>query len=157
MADPAVRRTSSGVADQSIGDLVSVATRDISQLVRYELDLAKLELKADAKRLGIGAALGVIAAFGGCLMLMLLCFALAYGISTALGGGWLWLAFIIAAFGCLLVIAIAAFIAWRMVKRVGGMKKTRRSLADGASLLHRGKGKASAGDTDPATATVRAG
>jgi hypothetical protein len=157
MADPAVRRTSSGVADQSIGDLVSVATRDISQLVRYELDLAKLELKADAKRLGVGAALGAIAAFGGCLLLMLLCFALAYGISTALGGGWLWLAFIIAAFGCLLVIAIAAFIAWRMVKRVGGMKKTRRSLADGASLLHRGKGKASAGDTDPATATVRAG
>ncbi len=55
MADPAVRRTSAGVTDQSIGDLVSVAARDISQLVRYELDLAKLELKADAKRLGIGA------------------------------------------------------------------------------------------------------
>ena len=54
MADPAVRRTSSSVTDQSIGDLVSVAARDISQLVRYELDLAKLELKADAKRLGIG-------------------------------------------------------------------------------------------------------
>jgi hypothetical protein len=54
MAEPAVRRTSSGVTDQSIGDLVSVAARDISQLVRYELDLAKLELKSDIKRLGIG-------------------------------------------------------------------------------------------------------
>jgi hypothetical protein len=157
MADPAVRRTSSGVADQSIGDLVSVATRDISQLVRYELDLAKLELKADAKRLGVGAALGAIAAFGGCLLLMLLCFALAYGISAALGGGWLWLSFIIAAFGCLLVLAIAALVAWRLVKRLGGMKKTRRSLADGASLLRHARPKKDPAPADTAKATVRAG
>ena len=65
MAEPAVRRTSSGAADQSIGDLVSVAARDISQLVRYELDLAKLELKADAKRLGIGGGTGRIASVHG--------------------------------------------------------------------------------------------
>ena len=77
MAEPAVRRTSSGVTDQSIGDLVSVAARDISQLVRYELDLAKLELKSDIKRLGIGVGLLVVALFTACLVLMLLCFALA--------------------------------------------------------------------------------
>ena len=65
MADPAVRRTSASGTDQSIGDLVSVAARDISQLVRYELDLAKLELKADVKRVGIGGALIVIAAVRG--------------------------------------------------------------------------------------------
>ena len=56
MADPAVRRTSAAVTDQSIGDLVSVAARDISQLVRYELDLAKLELKSDVKRGWLSAA-----------------------------------------------------------------------------------------------------
>jgi uncharacterized membrane protein YqjE len=152
MADPMVRPASSGVTDQSIGDLVSVAARDISQLVRYELDLAKLELKSDAKRLGMGAALGAIAAFAACLLLMLLSFALAYGISTALGGGWLWLSFIIAAGACLLILCIAAFVAYRMVKRLDGMSKTRRSLADGASLLRRDKSKAAA-----PKATVRAG
>jgi uncharacterized membrane protein len=156
MAEPAVRRTSSGAADQSIGDLVSVAARDISQLVRYELDLAKLELKADAKRLGIGAALLGIAAFTGCLVLMLLCFALAYGLNALGMPGGLWASFLVTAFACLLVIAIAAFIAWRLVKRVDGMSKTRRSLADGASLLRRGKSKPAAPKA-AAKATVRAG
>ena len=61
MAGPAVTRVSSSATDQSIGDLVSVAARDISQLVRYELDLAKLELKSDVKRAGISAALVAIA------------------------------------------------------------------------------------------------
>jgi hypothetical protein len=150
MAEPAVRHTSSGVADQSIGDLVSVAARDISQLVRYELDLAKLELKADAKRLGIGAALLGIAAFAGCLVLMLLCFAFAYGLSAL--GIWLWASFLIVAGTCVLIIGIAALVAYRMVKKVDGMSKTRRSLADGASLLRRGKSK----DAAP-KATVRAG
>jgi uncharacterized membrane protein YqjE len=137
MADPAVGRTSSGVTDQSIGDLVSVAARDISQLVRYELDLAKLELKADAKRLGIGAGLAVVALFAACLVLMLLCFAFAFGLVAA--GVWEWLAFIIVAATCLLIIAIAALIGRHMLRKLGGLSKTRRSLADSASLLHRGE------------------
>jgi uncharacterized membrane protein YqjE len=137
MADPALRRAASGVADQSIGDLVSVAARDISQLVRYELDLAKLELKADAKRLGIGAGLGVVALFAACLVLMLLCFAFAFGLNAL--HIWLWAAFLIVAGTCLLIIGIAALIGLRMVRKLGGMSKTRRSVAEGMSLLRRGK------------------
>lgn len=137
MADPAVRRTAAGVADQSIGDLVSVATRDISQLVRYELDLAKLELKADAKRLGISAALAGVALFAACLVLMLLCFAFAYGlVALGLPGG-LWAAFLVVAFTCVLLIVSAALIAFRMVRHVDRMSKTRRSVADGISVLRR--------------------
>jgi hypothetical protein len=139
MADPAVRRTSSGATDQSIGDLVSVAARDISQLVRYELDLAKLELKADAKRLGIGAGLLVVALFAVCLVLMLLCFAFAFGLDAVGAPGGLWGAFLYVAATCVLVIVIAALIALRMVRKLGGMSKTRRSVADGVSMLHRGK------------------
>jgi uncharacterized membrane protein YqjE len=137
MADPAVRRASAGVTDQSIGDLVSVAARDISQLVRYELDLAKLELKADAKRIGIGAGLLGVAMFAACLVLMLLCFALAFGLVAL--GIWEWAAFLIVAGACALIIGIAALIALRVVRRLGGLSKTRRSLAEGMSLLHRGK------------------
>jgi hypothetical protein len=139
MADPTVRRTSSGVTDQSIGDLVSVAARDISQLVRYELDLAKLELKADAKRLGIGAGLVVVALFAACLVLMLLCFAFAFGLDAVGAPGGLWGAFLWVALTCAVLIVVAALIALRMVRRLGGMPKTRRSLADGVSMLHRGK------------------
>ena len=137
MAGPAVRRASGGVADQSIGDLVSVAARDISQLVRYELDLAKLELKDDAKRVGIGAGLIGVALFAACLVLMLLCFAFAYGLNTL--GIWLWASFLIAAGTCVLIIGGAALIAWRLVRNVTGMRKTRSSLADGVSLLRHRK------------------
>ena len=142
MADPAVRRTSSGATDQSIGDLVSVAARDISQLVRYELDLAKLELKSDAKRVGIGAGLLIVALFAICLVLMLLCFAFAFGLVTL--GIWEWAAFLIVAGACVLIIVIAALIALRVVRKLGGMSKTRRSVADGVSMLHRGKSGAAA-------------
>jgi uncharacterized membrane protein YqjE len=137
MADPAVRRTSGAVTDQSIGDLVSVAARDMSQLVRYELDLAKLELKADAKRVGIGAALLGIAVFAACLVLMLLCFAFAYGLNAL--GIWLWASFLIVAGACVLIIGGAALVAYQMVRKLTGMSKTRRSLADGVSLLRRRK------------------
>ncbi len=150
MADPAVRRTSGAVTDQSIGDLVSVAARDISQLVRYEMDLAKLELKADAKRLGIGGALLGIVVFAACLVLMLLCFAFAYGLNAL--GIWLWASFLIVAGTCVLIIGVAALVAYRMVRKITGMSKTRSSLADGMSLLHRRKPAASG-----ASATAKAG
>jgi uncharacterized membrane protein YqjE len=140
MADPAVRRTTGGVTDQSIGDLVSVAARDISQLVRYEIDLAKLELKNDAKRVGIGAGLLGVAVFAACLVLMLLCFAFAYGLNTL--GIWLWAAFLIVAGACVLIIGGAALIAWRLVRHVTGLRKTRTSLADDVSFLRRRKSAA---------------
>jgi hypothetical protein len=139
MADPAVRRASSGVTDQSIGDLVSVAARDISQLVRFELDLAKLELKSDAKRIGFGAGFGVVALFAACLVLMLLCFAFAFGLNAIGAPGGLWGAFLWVALTCVLIIGIAALIALRMLHKLGGMSKTRRSLSEGMSLLRHGK------------------
>jgi uncharacterized membrane protein YqjE len=149
MADPAVRRVSGGATDQSIGDLVSVAARDISQLVRYELDLAKLELKDDAKRVGIGAGLLGVALFAACLVLMLLCFAFAYGLNTL--GIWLWASFLIVAGTCVLVIGGAALIAWLIVRRVTGLRKTRTSLADDVSLLRHPKA------ATPARTTAKAG
>src|SRR5215472_4688869 len=142
MAEPAVKRTSSNMTDQSIGDLVSVAARDISQLVRYELDLAKLELKDDAKRVGVGAGLLGVAVFAACLVLMLLCFAFAYGLNAL--GIWLWAAFLIVAGACVLIIGGAALIAWQLVRRVTGMRKTRSSLADDVSLLRHRKSAAPA-------------
>ena len=33
--------------DQSLGDLVATAAKDVSQLLRYEIDLAKVELRGD--------------------------------------------------------------------------------------------------------------
>lgn len=133
MAEPAIRRTPPGESEQSIGDLVSTAARDISQLVRFELDLAKIELKDDVKRLAIGGALLAIGGFVACLVLVLLCFAFAYGLSTL--GIWLWAAFLIVAGTCVLLTGLAALVGITLVRRMTGMSKTRRSVAEGISML----------------------
>src|ERR1022692_688413 len=105
MAEPAARQPAGSVDDQSLGSLVSLAVKDMTQLVRCELDLAKMELKEDVRRLGIGGALVGIAAFVGCLVLVLLCFAFAYGLVAL--GIWTWAAFLIVA-GTAIVLAGAA-------------------------------------------------
>ncbi len=135
MAEPAVRRMPAGGTDQSIGDLVSVAARDISQLVRYELDLAKIELKTDVKRLGIGGALLAVGGFVACLVLVLLCFAFAFGLNAL--HIWLWASFLIAAGTCVLLTGLAVLIGIIMVRKMGGMNKTRTSLAEGLTMLRR--------------------
>ena len=144
MAEPAIRRPPPGGSEQSIGDLVSAATRDVSQLVRFELDLAKLELKSDVRRLAVGGALLAIGGFVACLVLFLLCFAFAYGLAAL--GIWLWAAFLIVAGTCVLLTALAALIGITLVRHMTGMSKTRRSVAEGVSMLrgitHRSAGSA---------------
>lgn len=142
MAEPAVRRMPSGVTDQSIGDLVSVAARDVSQLVRYEIDLAKLELKADVKRAGIGAGLLAVAVFAACLLLMLLCFAFAYGLAAIGAPGGLWGAFLWVAVAVVLLILVAGLVALLIVRRLSKMRKTRESVSDNAELLRHVKSAA---------------
>jgi uncharacterized membrane protein YqjE len=142
MAGPDVSRASSSGTDQSIGDLVSVAARDISQLVRYELDLAKLELKSDVKRAGISAALLAIAVFAACLVLMVLCFAFAYGLHAIGAPGGLWGAFLWVALTCGVLFLLIGLTVVLIVRRLSKMSKTRRMLADDTSLLRRAKSAA---------------
>src|SRR5215469_1389340 len=142
MAQPAVRRAPSNDRDQSIGDLVSVAARDVSQLIRYEIDLAKLELKSDVKRAGISAGLLAVAVFAACLLLMLLCFAFAYGLYAIGAPGGLWGAFLWVAVAVVLLIAVAGLVALLIVRRLTRLSKTRRTLADDTSLLRHVKSAA---------------
>jgi len=57
-----------------------LAAKDASQLIRYEIDLAKAELSADMRRVGLAGALVGFAAFVGCLVLVMLSFAFAFGL-----------------------------------------------------------------------------
>jgi hypothetical protein len=136
MAEPAGRYSAGAASQESVGGLVSLAVKDITQLVRYELDLAKMELKTDVRRVGIGAALFGLSAFVGCLVLMLLCFALAYGLMAL--GIWGWAAFLITAGACVLVAALAVGIGILSVKKFGGLPRTRRTVSDDIAILRRG-------------------
>jgi hypothetical protein len=119
----------------SLGDLVSGALKDVSSLVRYEISLAKSELRMDARRIGIAAALAVVGLFVLCLLVVLLCFAFAYGLVAA--GIWTWAAFLIVAGTCLLLIALAGLIAYGRIRKVTGMKMTRQTVMDDIGMLRR--------------------
>lgn len=120
-------------ADQSLGDLVALAAKDVSQLIRYEIDLAKKELKGDAQRVSIAAAGMGLAAFGGCLVLVMLCFALAYGLITL--GIWPWAAFLIVAGTLVLMAALAVGIAVLVLQHMSGLSRTRKTVTEGLGML----------------------
>jgi len=134
-------------ARESLGDLVALAVGDISQLVRYEVDLAKLELKADARRLGIGAVLFAFAAFAGGLVLMVLSFAYAYGLMAA--GIWGWAAFLIVAGTYVLLAALAALIGVTRFRGLTGLRKTKSTVSGDLALIRRD-------DADSVTGSGRA-
>ncbi|MBP2707240.1 phage holin family protein [Microbispora sp. RL4-1S] len=112
--------------DESLGALVAQASHHISTLVRSEIELAKAELKFDAKRVGMASGLFGAAAFMGHLCLILASFAIAYGLIAA--GLAAWLAFTVVTVFYLLVAALLVFIGYRRLKGLAGMKRTVRSL-----------------------------
>lgn len=142
MAVPTARRGTPHGSEQSIGDLVSVATRDLSQLVRCELDLAKMELKSDIKKAAITAALGAVALFAVCLLLILLCFAFAFGLVALAVPGGIWGAFLFVALTVAVLIGLAVLVAFLLYRRMTKMKRTRKTLSDDTSLLQRVKSAA---------------
>ena len=133
MAEPITGRP---VEDgRSVGDLVSVAIRDLTQLIKYQVDLAKVELRADMRRLGLSAGLLATAVFTGFLILVMLCFALAYGLQTL--GVWDWASFLIVA-GVLVVLAAAfAGIIYLKIRRMNRLSKTRESVQGDIAMLRR--------------------
>jgi uncharacterized membrane protein YqjE len=140
MADTAAARSRTD-GEASFGDLISLAVQDASRLVRAELDLAKVELREDGKRLGVAGLLLGMATFAACLVLMLLCFALAYGLNTL--GVPLWASFLIVAGICVLLAALAILIVRQKLQRVSGLTKTRQTVQEDLALLRRDDGPAS--------------
>jgi hypothetical protein len=133
MAEPATARPAED--GRSVGDLVSVAIKDLTQLIRYEVDLAKVELRGDMRRLGLSGALLATAVFTGFLVLVMLCFALAYGLQAV--GIWDWASFLIVAGVCVLLAALAVLVVYLKVRRMSGLRKTRESVQEGIALLRR--------------------
>ena len=132
-------------AQASVGDLVALAVSEVSQLVKCELDLAKIELKADARRLGIGGALMGMAAFVGCLVLVLLCFAFAYGLMAL--GIWGWASFLIVAGTAIVLAGAAVAIGITKFRGLSGLGKTRKTISADLALIRRD-------DSAPATGSA---
>ncbi|MET8995994.1 phage holin family protein [Amycolatopsis sp. NPDC004169] len=76
------------VADSSVGELMSNVMKDLSALVRQEVELAKAETKAEASKAAKGAGMFGGAGFAGYMVLLFLSVALWQGLENVMDGGW---------------------------------------------------------------------
>lgn len=75
-------------ADSSLGELVGEVMRDLSTLIRKEVELAKAELTDSAKKAGAGAGMLAGAAYGGMMTLLFLSIGLWWALGELTGRGW---------------------------------------------------------------------
>ncbi|SDT71194.1 phage holin family protein [Jiangella sp. DSM 45060] len=131
----AARATSEADGSASIGQLVASIKDDVTGLVRDEIELAKAELKADAKEAGLGMGLIAAAAFLGLLAVVLGSFALVYGVhALGLALGW---SFLVVAGFYLLVALLLLLVARGRLGRISKAERTKTTARDAARALKR--------------------
>lgn len=119
-------------SDASLGQLVSSVTRNVSSLVRLEVELAKSELAQQAKR---GAVGGGLAAFAGLLVLLavvMLSIAAALGLAHVMPA---WAAFLVVAGAYLLVALVLVLVAVRRFKKIKGPTRAKAAFEETKSVL----------------------
>jgi membrane protein implicated in regulation of membrane protease activity len=121
--------------EPSIGTLVQSAMADVSTLVRNEIELAKAEIGASAKKGGIGAAsfaaAGVLAAFAGVFFFIALAEFLTWlGLAR-------WISYAIVFLLLVALAGIAALVGRTMIKKVEKPERTIESLRELPEVMHR--------------------
>jgi heme exporter protein D len=113
----------------SLGDLLSDVSRDMSVLMRQELELAKAEAKESATRAGKGAGMLTGAGIAGHFVLLFLSIALWWGLGLAMGegSGFVWSAIIVAVIWAIIA-AILAAVGKKQLKSVQGIPRTQESV-----------------------------
>jgi hypothetical protein len=119
--------------EETLGTLFATASRDLSTLVRSEIELAKSEIRQDVKNGATGGAMFGAAAFLGLLAVVLLSIALAQGLIRA--GVVAWLAYLIVAVLYLLVAGVLILVGKKAVSKVGPPERTIRTSKDTAAFL----------------------
>ena len=108
---------------QSVGDLLGDVTRDLSTLLRQEVELAKAEARQSAKQAAKGGSMFAGAAVAGHFVLLFLSVALWWALGRRSWTPWAWSAVIVA----VLWAVVAAVLAARgeaESKRVAGLPQT---------------------------------
>ncbi|CAG7571630.1 putative superfamily III holin-X [Barrientosiimonas humi] len=110
-------------SERTLGQLVADATTDMSGIVRGEIDLVKVEMKAEAQKAGKGGAMLAAAGVVALYMLGFLLTAGAWGLYAA--GLSRWLSFLIVALVLGVVALVLALVGRSQLKKMqGGPKKT---------------------------------
>jgi hypothetical protein len=119
--------------EDTLGALFAAASRDLSALIRSEIELAKAEVRQDVKHGATGGAMFGAAAFLGVLAFILLSVAAAYGLVAA--GLHPAVAFLVVAGSYLLLAVVLALVGKKAVSQVGPPERTIRTSKDTAAFL----------------------
>lgn len=121
-------------ASTSVGDLLSEVSRDLSTLMRQEVELAKAEVRQSATRAGKGAGLLGGAGVAGFLTLMFLSVALWWGLGYLIGNAWSGL--VVAGIWAIVAAALA-LTGKKELDMVRGLPQTMESLKEIPPTLKR--------------------
>ena len=116
----------------SLGDLLGDVTRDMSTLMRQEVELAKVELKQSATKAGKGAGLLAGAGVAGHFVLLFLSLALWWALGDLMGLGW---SGVVVAVIWAIVAAVLASRGRKELNAVKGMPQTAETLQEIPSTL----------------------
>jgi hypothetical protein len=111
----------------SLGELLSDVTRDLSTLMRKEVELAKAELKQSTSRAGKGAGMLAGAGIGGHFVLLFLSLALMWALGAIMPLGW---SALIVAVIWAIIAAVLASVGRKELKQIKGLPQTSETLSE---------------------------
>ena len=109
--------TDNGSADKNLGEIVSEVSEKASLLVRQEIDLAKAEIGQKVGKLTRGAAVGVAAGVFLIFGVTMFFHTLAWFLFDIFDFNAIWYGFAIVTALLFLLAILAAFVAYRLVKK----------------------------------------
>lgn len=134
--DPVASPAAEKAEHESLGSLLGDVSRDISTLLRQELELAKAELRETGTQAGKGAGLLGGAGVAGHFVLLFLSLALMWGLGDLIGLGW---SSLIIAVLWGIVAAVLASKGKKELKATRGMPDTAETLKEVPSTLKPGE------------------
>lgn len=124
-----------GHQDPTIGRLVADTSRDLSALIRGEIELAKTELRFSLKAGGMAVALFAVAGFLALMAIIMLSIAFAYFLYWLYFG--LATSFLIVFGVYILLAAVLAFVGMKKIKRVKAPEQTMAAVKSNKQVLKR--------------------
>ncbi|GAA4141207.1 phage holin family protein [Leifsonia shinshuensis] len=119
---------------ESLGDLLAEVSRDLSTLVRQEVELAKAELKETATRTGKGAGLLGGAGYAALMAVLFLSIALWWALGYLMGNAW---SGVVVAIIWAVVALILYLVGRNQLKAVKGMPQTVETVKEFPETLKR--------------------
>ena len=109
----------------SIGETLADISRDITTLMRQEVELAKAEAKQSASRVGKGAGMFAGAGISGHFVLLFLSIAAWWGLGDHMGRGW---AALVVALVWAIIAAVLAVVGRKEIKSASGLPRTAETV-----------------------------